>query len=168
MTQRMVVLARIALVVLSVSMIAAAQGNFSSGSTGADGAFSPTASQAIVVPDSGVFNYTTVTIPTGVTITYLRNAANTPLTILASGAVEITGSISVNGQPGSVSGFGGLGGPGGGRGGSAGVNGTSGLLGDGPGAGKGGLVTPGTPPSCGNNSGGGGGGFQAPGAGTLG
>src|SRR5215831_17096880 len=105
-----------AFAVAAVSLPGAAQNNFNSGSTGADGAFAPTASQSIVVPASGVFNYTTVTIPSNVTITYLPNAANTPITILASGDVQINGSISVNGQNGSSHGFGGLGGPGGGRG----------------------------------------------------
>src|ERR1051326_9393179 len=67
-----------------------AQNNCSSGSTGADGAFAPTTTQSIVVPDSGVFNFTTVNIPTGITITFTRNATNKPLTILATGVVEIS------------------------------------------------------------------------------
>src|ERR1041384_4968022 len=50
-----------------------AQNNFTSGSTGADGAFSPTVSASVAVPESGVFNYTTVNIPTGGTITYPRS-----------------------------------------------------------------------------------------------
>jgi len=156
-----------AMSVAVVSVPLAAQGNFSSGSTGADGAFAPTASQTIVVPASGVFNYTTVTIPTGVTITYLANSGNTTLTILATSDVQIVGSIVLTGQNGSSTGFGGLGGPGGGRGGNAGVNATAGTTGDGPGGGKGGPVTLGPPVSCGNG-GGGGGGFQVPGAGSLG
>src|SRR2546422_11215635 len=56
---------------------------FSSGSTGADGAFAPTANTTVTLPPSGVFNYTTVTIPAGVIVTLARNAANTPATILA-------------------------------------------------------------------------------------
>ena len=70
---------------------AQAQNNFSSGSTGADGAFSPIAHQTVQVPDSGVFNYTTVSIPAGVTITYARNARNTPVTILATGQLAFSG-----------------------------------------------------------------------------
>src|SRR5438067_6772114 len=73
---------------------------FNSGSTGADGAFAPTESKSIAVPDSGVFNFTTVNIPANVTITFTRNSKNTPLTILASGDVTIDGAIVVAGKPG--------------------------------------------------------------------
>ena len=45
------------------------------------------------MPDSGVFNFTTVNIPAGVTITFNRNATNKPLTILAIGDVVIAGTI---------------------------------------------------------------------------
>src|SRR6266852_2397021 len=151
-TRLISILAALALAVVSVPL--GAQNTFSSGSTGADGAFAPTASQTIIVPPSGVFNYTTVTIPVGVTITYLANPANTSLTILATGDVLIQGIMTLNGQNGSPSGFGGLGGPGGGRGGNAGVNFLAGTNGDGPGGGKGGALTAGPPASC--SSGGGG------------
>src|SRR5687767_6259305 len=55
----------LAMLTLTFSLVCAAetlqaQRQFSSGSTGADGAFAPTASQSIVVPDSGLFNFTTV------------------------------------------------------------------------------------------------------------
>lgn len=124
---------------------------YSSGSTGADGAFSPTTSQAIQLPPDGVFNYTSVLIPSGVTITYIKNAANTPVTILATTDVTIEGVINVSATPpissSDISGAG-LGGPGGyngGRGGQPGgatsgwVNGYAGpnigRAGIGPGAG---------------------------------
>jgi hypothetical protein len=122
---------------------ARAQGTFSSGSTGADGAFAPTTNQTIQVPPSGVFNYTTVNIPGNVTITYTRNAKNTPVIILASGNVSIAGNINVPGEGGRTHG-GGLGGPGGFNGGAGGYNtGVSGeiipgLNGEGPGGGIGG------------------------------
>ncbi len=97
---------------------------FNSGSTGTDGAFNPTANTVLTLPPSGVFNFTTVNIPAGVTVTFNRNAANTPITMLASGNVTIAGTISVAGgsAPGTgVSGDGnvaddglpGKGGPGG-------------------------------------------------------
>ena len=70
---------------------------FDSGSTGADGAFSPTVNTVVTLPPSGIFNYTTVNIPAGVTVTYLRNTTNTPVVILASGNVTITGTLSVSG-----------------------------------------------------------------------
>lgn len=116
---------------------------FSSGSTGADGAFAPTANITLTIPPDGVFNFTTVTIPAGVTVTFQRNAANTPVTILATGDVTITGLISVNGEPGlagSTTGPlvnpGGAGGPGGfagGQGGARGDTNNSGSAGQGPG-----------------------------------
>lgn len=110
------------------------------GSTGADGAFSPTADTTLTLPPSGVFNFATVNIPSGVTVTFAKNAANTPVTILATGDVTITGGIEVNGKSGATSGIPGQGGPGGfdgGMGGNVivGLNGTSGL---GPGGGGGG------------------------------
>lgn len=136
-----------------------AQNNFSSGSTGADGAFNPTSNVTILSPESGVFNYTTVNIPSGVTVTYVRNSAvNKPVVILAQGAVNIAGSINIDGRPGNSNGFGGLGGPGGFNGGAGGYGFDqtfSGVPGEGPGGGGGGIgsatiVSPG---------GGGGGGY---------
>ncbi len=131
------------------ALTAHAQGNFNSGSTGADGAFNPTQSQQIQLPESGVFNYTTVNIPAGVTITYKRNSRNTPVTILASGNVTIAGTIDVSGGDGSTPsvpfGGGGLGGPGGfdgGRGGASFSSFAAGVSGDGPGGGSGGTGAP--------------------------
>jgi hypothetical protein len=127
---------------LFMSVAAAAQNNFNSGSTGADGAFAPAATQTIVVPDSGVFNFTTVNIPAGVTITFNRGTNNKPLTILASGDVVIAGTINVEGKPGNSNFTGGLGGPGGGTGGNGGYGfdqSHSGVSGDGPGGGGGGI-----------------------------
>lgn len=131
-----------ALLLFAVSVNVSAQNNFSSGSTGADGAFAPTTSQSIAVPDSGVFNFTTFNIPTGVTITFTRNSTNKPLTILASGDVVIAGTINMDGKVGNANGTGGLGGPGGFNGGSGGYGfdqSFTGVPGDGPGAGGGGL-----------------------------
>ena len=105
----------------------------SSGSTGADGAFSPTVNTQVTLPASGVLNYTTVNIPSGVTVTFLKNTANTPVTILASGDVTVAGIIDLSGKPGNPTGAAGngavgddgvpgVGGPGGfdgGRGGKA-------------------------------------------------
>src|SRR6266568_7475696 len=118
---------------------------FSSGSTGADGAYAPSCAPTPctvtkTLPPSGVYNYTTVTIPSGVTVRYTRNAANTPVTLLATGDVTIMGTISVNGDNGlngsNVGGpfQGALGGPGGfngGNGGNVGVAGGAGTFGQG-------------------------------------
>lgn len=100
---------------------------FNSGSTGALGAFSPATNTVVTLPADGILNYTTVTIPAGVMVTFQRNALNTPVTLLATGNVTIGGIINVNGQNGiTATGAGagpipgGLGGPGGWDGGQTG------------------------------------------------
>lgn len=111
---------------------------FVSGSTEADGAFNPTVNTELQLPADGIFNFTTVNIPSGVTVTFKKNAANTPAYILATGNVTIVGAIYVNGgacssqNPGS----GGPGGYDGGYGGGASVAGGKGV---GPGSGAGGI-----------------------------
>ncbi len=125
---------------------------FNSGSTGADGAFSPTVNTQLQLPESGVFNFTTVNIPTGVTVTFKKNTTNTPVVFLASGNVTIAGTLSVaggNSTPVGAAGDGnlgddglpGVGGPGGFAGGSGGQTGTNrrGGAGLGPGGGNGGI-----------------------------
>lgn len=138
----------IAFVSLCVVVPLRAQCSFNSGSTGADGVFNPVTSQTVTLPASGVFNFTTVNIPRGVTIKFTRNATNTPVTMLASGNINIAGIIDVSGAPGTTSSFGaaatsgvGLGGPGGfdgGRGGFSFAPFFFGTPGDGPGGGGGG------------------------------
>ncbi len=94
---------------------------FSSGSTGADGALVLTSSTTLPLSPDGIFNFTTVTVQAGVTLTFTPNEANTPVTILATGDVTVAGTIAVNGTlgafpspiktPGGPGGFsGGLGG----------------------------------------------------------
>jgi len=121
---------------------------FVSGSTGVDGAFNPTVNTTVTLPPGGVLNYTTVNIPAGVTVTFQKNAANTPVYMLATGDVTIAGTISVNGGHGTPS-IAGVGGPGGYDGGSGGATNSEGGNGLGPGGGSRGK----------NNSGGGGGGY---------
>jgi len=117
------------------------QGNFTSGSTGADGAFSPSTSQTLTLPPSGIFNFTTINIPSGVTVTFTKNASNTPVTMLATGDVVIAGTIDLSGQGAQGNGLGGRGGAGGfdgGNGGFAAPGLLNGLNGGGPGGGQGG------------------------------
>ncbi len=71
---------------------------FDSGSTGADGAFAPTVNTRLQLPEDGVFNFTTVNIPSGVSVTFGKNTTNTPVVMLASGDVGIAGAISVSGS----------------------------------------------------------------------
>ena len=74
---------------------------FNSGSTGADGAFNPIANTTLTLPPSGIFNFTTVMIPSGVTVRFTPNAANTPVTLLATGNVSIAGTIDISAANGS-------------------------------------------------------------------
>jgi len=123
----------------SVGIKAYGQGTFVSGSTGADGAFNPTSSQTIQLPESGIFNFTTVNIPTNVLITFEKNSRNTPVIILATGNINITGGIHIHGKS-SYGVFGGDGGPGGFKGGDGGrtFEHPDGFPGEGPGGGIGG------------------------------
>lgn len=134
-----------------------AHADFVSGSTGALGAFNPTSNTVVTLPPAGVLNYTTVNIPAGVTVTFTKNAANTPVYMLATGDVTIAGTLSVNG--GNTTGTGatavGLGGPGGFDGGYGGTSYEQGGKGLGPGGGSAGTFNG----TCqyGDNPGGGGG-----------
>ena len=118
---------------------------YTSGSTGANDPFptcTPTPCTVIIpLPASGVLNYTTVTIPLNVTVKFTPNAANTPVTMLATSDVTIAGTISVDGADGVVASAsplikpGGAGGPGGFAGGQSGGSNSLGSPGLGPGGG---------------------------------
>lgn len=121
---------------------------FSSGSNGSLGAFAPGASITVALPTDGILNYTTVTIPAGVIVTLTPNAANTPVTMLATGDVTIAGALRVDGTSGvtgsptisgtpalNAVGRGGPGGFNGGLGGTRGLANTLGSAGLGPGGG---------------------------------
>ena len=116
---------------------------FSSGSNGTLGAFAPGANTTVALPPDGILNYTTITIPAGVTVSFTPNAANTPVTMLATGDVTINGTVNLNGTNGTngivSSGFvpGKPGGPGGFAGGAGGMGGLSNTFGS-PGLGPGG------------------------------
>jgi len=139
-------------------------GTFVSGSTGADGAFNPPAqvplgtivggnNVTVPLPPNGIFNFTTVDIPSIVTVTFQKNAANTPVYILATGDVTIAGAIKLDGglTTDRTPGTGGPGGYDGGWGGVAGLSNGAGGKGLGPGGGGGGLSSS----SCGLGCGGG-------------
>jgi hypothetical protein len=118
-----------AMVVLLACLGAQAQVN--SGSNGSDGAFNPTTNTVINMADhpNGIYQYTSVNIPTNVTVTFIPNANNTPVVWLVQGGCTIDGGVSVSGQNGQNSQssplpLGGQGGPGGYRGGD-GSNGNS-------------------------------------------
>lgn len=114
-------------IVLSSSVCA-----FDSGSTGADGALLPSVDTRLDLPADGIFNFTEVNIPAGVTLTFNSNATNTPVIMLVSGNATIDGMIDVSGgdaAPSNGAGNGNVGddgqpgvaGPGGFRGGRGGL-----------------------------------------------
>ncbi len=156
----------LAALALSGAMAGAAAAPFSSGSTGADGPLAPSANTTITLPASGVLHYTTINIPSGVTVRFVRGAGNPnmPAVLLATGDVVIAGTINVSGGDGLAVGntltgdrtIPGAGGPGGFDGGRGGVPGNRpGGAGQGPGAGTGGSPNP----SNGVSLGGGGAGY---------
>lgn len=115
----------------------AAPAQVDSASNGSDGAFNPTEDTVIDMADhsDGIYHYTSVNIPNGVTVTFIPNANNTPVIWLVQSNCVVSGSVNLSGQS-ALSwlqvGPGGEGGPGGYRGGNGGVAGTSG---QGPGGG---------------------------------
>ena len=65
-------------------------------SDGSDGPFHPTTNMALTLPTDGIFNYTTINIPQGVTIKFINDAANTPVYMAATGDVVINGTVDVS------------------------------------------------------------------------
>jgi hypothetical protein len=131
--------------------------NFSSGSTGADGAldfsnlapgttveFNPDAFSPPLDPErDNVYHFTTINVPAGVTVKLSAKYLSGPVYWLATGAVQISGTLDLNGQDGhhsntlinSGSRFPSLPGAGGFGGGFGGFGGASSQVGNGPGGG---------------------------------
>jgi hypothetical protein len=128
---------RCLLVVLFVPWLVQAQ-TVNSGSNGSDGAFNPTTNTVINMADhpDGIYHYTSVNIPTGVNVSFIPNARNTPVVWLVQSNVVIGGVVDVSGKNGAGA-IGGSGGPGAGAGGSAGSAPTAGQGPGGGGAGGG-------------------------------
>lgn len=131
-------LALLAITVASLPSVVRAQATFNSGSDGSFGPLIVDATTAnprtIQLPPDGILHCTTVKIDQAYQLQFIKNASNTPVYILATGDVDISGYIYVSG--GSYTGRrGGDGGPGGFAGGQGGANPANGF---GPGGGKGG------------------------------
>jgi hypothetical protein len=120
---------------------------FSSGSTGADGPLNVSGAQTITVRPGGVYNYTTVTMASFSTLTFVGGSDNSHVVILATGDVTLNSgsTISVNGNvsPGGSPTIGGTGGPGGFAGGNGAVTSNLAAAGQGPGGGQPVAGTPG-------------------------
>jgi hypothetical protein len=128
--------------VLVIALLPIQSFAFDSGSSGADGELMITQDTELQTPPSGIFNYTNITVAAGATLTFARNANNSPVTMLASGDVTIDGNIRVDGGAGGIANLvnPGLGGPGGFDGGEGGLFRSSGAsmggYGKGPGGGS--------------------------------
>lgn len=151
--KRQLTLLQSALLLTWFAALPAGAAAFVSGSTGADGAFAPTVDTTVQLPASGILHYTTVNIPSGVTVKFSRNAANTAAVILTTGGVKIGGAIDISGGNSLTSKIGLVGDVN--KGGSAGPGGFDG--------GRGGLPEQNQAGGTGMGPGGGGGGIQAPG-----
>ncbi len=115
--------------------LASAQVN--SGSNGSDGALNPAANLVINMADhpTGIYQYTSVNIPVGITVTFIPNASNKPVVWLLQGDCIIGGTINISGTPSSD----GLGTPGGPGGYTGGNGGSAPSAGGGPGGGLAGI-----------------------------
>lgn len=91
----------------------------------------------------GIFHFTSVNVPAGTTVRFVRHLRNPPIYFLAQENVIIAGTVDVSGEDGGAEGVGGGGssGPGGYKGGHGGLVGSNGGgQGLGPGGGAGGGV----------------------------
>src|ERR1039457_1133299 len=86
--------------VLVAGLPARGRAQVNSGSNGSDGAFNPTTNIVINMADhpTGIYQYTSVNISNGVTVTFTPNANNTPVVWLVQGNVVIGGTVDVSGQ----------------------------------------------------------------------
>ncbi len=85
-------------------------------SDGSDGPFEPTGNVTLdmqaVAPD-GVFNFTSINIPAGVVVRFVKNNLNTPVFFAATGSISIAGTIDLSAPfPSDAAGPGGGGGGG--------------------------------------------------------
>ena len=95
--------AAIGLVAVVVGAAPAFAPDFSSGSTGADGAFSPPAGiTTLTVPPSAVFNFTTVTIAASATVKFTAQRHQHTGDAARVGNVTIAGLIDISGAAGGA------------------------------------------------------------------
>ncbi len=130
----------IGLIALTLGAMAATAQPFDAGSTGADGALNVTSNRTLNLPPDGIFNFTTINVAAGTTLTFNRNPLNTPVYLLATSNVTINGTVDVSGSAGNSTGPG-RGGPGAFDGGYPGLDAnTPPGAGQGPGGAAGGIV----------------------------
>ncbi len=122
-----------------LAFVSLAQAQINTGSNGNDGAFNPslTPSNNVVYVDmadhpDGIYQFTSVNIPFGLTVFFIPNAKNTPVVWLVQSNCVINGTVDLSGQRGNGA-AGSTGGPGGFKGGSPGPSAAT--AGEGPGGG---------------------------------
>ena len=93
--------------------------SFDAGSNGTLGDVIITTNTTLNLPDDGKLHFKNLTVNSGVTLSFNRNARNTPVFILSQSNVVVDGTINVDGGDRSAN-TGGLGGPGGFDGGKPG------------------------------------------------
>src|SRR4051794_9427375 len=110
---------------------------FNAGSDGSLGDVVISADTTVDLPPDGKLHYKSLTVNSGVRLTFNRNARNTPVFLLSQGDVIVSGTIAVNGAR-ALANNGGFGGPGGFEGGKPSLRGrVAPGEGYGPGAGLG-------------------------------
>ncbi|RYD63094.1 MAG: hypothetical protein EOP83_12975, partial [Verrucomicrobiaceae bacterium] len=112
-----------------------------------------TGHKVIALPPDGVINCTTISISQGYTLQFTKNAANTPVYLLATGEINLNGGLIYVDGSAYVGRRGGAGGPGGFDGGQGGSSPSNGF---GPGGGKGAWGAATIPPAGRQHAGGGG------------
>ncbi len=100
-------------VLLNYTVIVTGQTVFDSGSNGSYGPMNITADTTLDLPPDGIFHCTSINIASNKTLTFKRNGRNTPVYLLATGDVEILGTISCNLGTQAGAGRRGVAGPGG-------------------------------------------------------
>jgi hypothetical protein len=126
------------IVLITLLCQSARSAQVNSGSDGHDGALNPTSNLVIDMADhpDGIYHYTSVNIPAGLTVSFKPNAKNTPVIWLVQGDCVIGGAVTVEGAGSNYEASGARGGVGGFRGGNAGGGGALPSDGAGPGSGK--------------------------------
>lgn len=144
--------------VAALSLAGSARAQLNIPTDGSDGAFAPSSNRvidlsralpgdAITTPGQGTgvydaarwvvaFKFTQVTIPAGVTVSFINHPKNAPVVFLVQGNVSIAGTLNLSGANARNDGSIVLGGPGGFAGGAARLGGATGSGGQGPGGGN--------------------------------
>lgn len=93
---------RVGITWASVTPPASALIGWSPGSNGSYGPLNVTADTTLPLPPDGIIHATSINVAAGKTLRFQKNANNTPVLLLATGRVQIDGTIDVSGGPGTT------------------------------------------------------------------